>query len=78
MSTADFVKTSREKLKLTQEELGDRVGKGRQSIIRYEQGDDLPPSVHLAIMHLLTERRKTAKKSAKTKKKRANGRHVAA
>ena len=52
--TAEFVRTARAKLNLTQSKLGELVGRDRRSIIRYEQGEELPPGLRLAIMHLLS------------------------
>jgi transcriptional regulator with XRE-family HTH domain len=54
MDTARFVKRARIKLGLTQAELGEKVGKERRTIMRYERGEDLPAAVHLAIKHLLS------------------------
>lgn len=53
--TADFVFMAREALALTQAELGAKIGRDRRAIIRYEQGEPLPPVVQLAIKQLLTE-----------------------
>lgn len=73
METAAFVKSSRVKLKLTQAELGEKVGKERRSIMRYEAGDELPQSVELAIKHLLAEWKMKTKKKKKQRMNGSNG-----
>jgi DNA-binding XRE family transcriptional regulator len=57
--TAQFVMDARERLGMTQAELGKIVGRERRSIIRYEQGEDLPASLQLAILFLLSEHKET-------------------
>ena len=59
--TATFVRESRVALGLKQAELGKLVGRDRRSIIRYEQGEQLPPAVDLAIQHLLNKHRRKRK-----------------
>jgi DNA-binding XRE family transcriptional regulator len=56
--TAQFVMDARERLGMTQAELGKIVGRERRSIIRYEQGEDLPASLQLAILFLLSEHKR--------------------
>ena len=57
-ATARYVKTARGRLSLTQEELGDVLGRDRRSIGRYERGEEeLPPSLRLAIEALLIRKR---------------------
>jgi DNA-binding XRE family transcriptional regulator len=55
MEPSKFVKQARMRLALTQIELGQKLGRRRASIIRYEQGDDVPPAILLAIEQLLAE-----------------------
>ena len=52
-SSANYVKRARAKLRLTQAELADKLGLERRSIMRFEQGDDLPIQTRLAIRQLL-------------------------
>lgn len=59
--TATFVKRARAKLKLTQAEFAEQLGLERRSIVRYERGGFLPPTVQLAIKHLLRTHKDTAK-----------------
>jgi len=52
--TAAFVKESRKTLKLTQEELAERIGSNRYNIAKYETGATTPPGpVILRIQKLL-------------------------
>lgn len=55
MEPSKFVKQARMKLALNQIELGQKLGRKRGAIIRYEQGDDVPPAILLAIEQLLAE-----------------------
>jgi DNA-binding XRE family transcriptional regulator len=63
---AEFIRDARERLAITQAELGRRIGRTRRTIIRYEKGDEVPIAVKLAIERLLSQSRRAA-----TKKKRA-------
>ena len=48
-SSAAYVKRSRAKLKLTQAQLAGKLGLERRSIMRYEQGDELPRLVRIGM-----------------------------
>lgn len=50
---AEFVKDAREQLGLTQAEFGEKIGRDRRTIVRYEQGEPVPTPTRLAITHLL-------------------------
>jgi DNA-binding transcriptional regulator YiaG len=64
--TAGYVKRAREKLKLTQEEFAERLGLERRTIMRYEQGDDLPQRTRLAIRQIVdASKRKKLRRSLK-------------
>jgi DNA-binding transcriptional regulator YiaG len=64
--TAGYVKRAREKLKLTQAEFAERLGLERRTIMRYEQGDDLPQRTRLAIRQLIeASKRKKQRQSLK-------------
>jgi Predicted transcriptional regulators len=63
-STAGFVKRARAKLQMTQGEFAERLGLERRTIIRYEKGEPLPPTVYFAIKHLVS-RHKLNKQRAK-------------
>jgi DNA-binding XRE family transcriptional regulator len=61
--TASYVKRARAKLKMTQAELAESLGIERRTVMRYEQGDDLPHYMRLAIRQLVAVRaRKMMKK----------------
>lgn len=55
MEQSEFVKRARMKLALNQIEFGKILGRERSAIIRYEQGDDVPPAIMLAIKQLVAE-----------------------
>jgi DNA-binding XRE family transcriptional regulator len=57
-ASAKFIRQARHKLGLTQTEFGEIIGKHRRTIVRYEQGEEIPPSVRLAIEHLLNKRKR--------------------
>jgi DNA-binding XRE family transcriptional regulator len=57
-----LVRRARDRLGLSQAELGKRVGRARRAIIEYEQGGDLPTSVRLAIQYLLTKHKRNRRK----------------
>jgi DNA-binding XRE family transcriptional regulator len=64
--TAGYVKRARAKLRLTQEEFAERLGLERRTIMRYEQGDDLPLLARLAIRQLVdASKRKKLRRSLK-------------
>lgn len=64
--TAGYVKRARAKLKLTQAEFADRLGLERRTIMRYEQGDDLPLQTRLAIRQIVdASKRKKLRRSLK-------------
>ncbi len=49
----NFIRKTRAKLGLTQAQLAERLGKGKRTIIRYENGDTpLPQSVVMALQAL--------------------------
>lgn len=52
MTPAEF-RTARKSLKLTQAEMAERIGRSRSQVIRYEQGDDIPPIVQKLIRMML-------------------------
>ena len=54
-STAGFVKRARAKLQMTQGEFAERLGLERRTIIRYEKGEPLPPTVYFAIKHAVMD-----------------------
>jgi DNA-binding XRE family transcriptional regulator len=62
-SSGEYVKRARGKLKLTQAQLAEQLGLERRSIMRFEQGDELPRQTRLAIRHLLSIRRKRHRKN---------------
>ena len=51
--TAKFVRDARDKLGMSQPAFGKLVGRGKRAIMRYEQGDELPQEVELAIKYVL-------------------------
>jgi DNA-binding XRE family transcriptional regulator len=55
---AEFVRSAREKLGLTQAELADKLGIERRTIMRYESKTPLPLTTRFALMYLLRGRRK--------------------
>ena len=58
-TSAEFVRSARERLGLTQAELGDKLGLERRTIMRYETGSShLKLHVRYALMYLLRTRRK--------------------
>lgn len=75
MSTesAEFVKKARTRLKLTQAEFAEKVGLERRSIVRYEQGGDLPLTVKLAIDQLVTLHKVKKRKNDRAKEGRERG-----
>jgi DNA-binding XRE family transcriptional regulator len=55
----DTFKRKRDRLGLTQEEMGKRLGKNRITIIRYESGETpVPKAVEMALKLIETEERK--------------------
>jgi transcriptional regulator with XRE-family HTH domain len=55
----DIFRRKRERLGLTQEELGKRLGKNRITIIRYESGETpIPKAVEMALKLIEAEERK--------------------
>lgn len=54
-ASAKYVKRTRTSLGLTQVELAARLGLDRRSIIRYEQGEELPQLVRLALKYLASQ-----------------------
>ena len=71
-STADFVRNSRIRLNLTQEELAETLGFERRSIMRFERGAFLPTYVRLALECLLMkqqQKKQRAKERAAHKQK---------
>ena len=65
MNRAKYVKRARAKLKLTQSELADELGLERRSILRYENGDELPRAMLLAIRQLLDVAKRKRRKKAR-------------
>lgn len=57
IDTAAFVKRARANLKLTQTELAEKLGLERRSIIRFEQGDELPAQTYFALRWLVRRQR---------------------
>lgn len=55
----DTFRRKRERLVLTQEELGKRLGKNRITIIRYESGESpIPKAIELALKVIEAEERR--------------------
>jgi DNA-binding XRE family transcriptional regulator len=61
-NTAAFVRQARATLGLSQPQLGKLVGRTKRTIIRYEQGEELPPAIDLAIQHLISKNKQRRKR----------------
>jgi transcriptional regulator with XRE-family HTH domain len=70
--TAQFVRLARAKLKMTQAEFAKRLGLERRSILRYEKGEPLPPTVYFAIKFLVARDRLNKQRAKERINKRAN------